>query len=85
MLYEVITLLEVNPSTGEKLDYIAVARQLDEKIRKPFDTDQVSVHIIGFAQVIGDIAAGAKRVVQFFVLAFFVIGFLEYFYTRSHP
>ena len=77
-------LMEVNPSTGEKLDYIAVAHQLEEKIRKPFDTDQVNVHIIGFTQVIGDIADGAKQVVIFFVLAFFVTGLLGYLYTRSH-
>lgn len=77
-------LLEVDPASGEKLDYIEVARQLEEKIREPFDTAAVNVHIIGFPQVIGDIAAGAKRVVLFFVLAFFLTGFLGYLYTRSH-
>jgi predicted RND superfamily exporter protein len=77
-------LLEVDPSSGEKLDYIAVAKQLEEKIRGPFDTASVNVHIVGFPQVIGDIAAGAKRVVLFFVLAFFLTGFLGYLYTRSH-
>ena len=77
-------LLEVDPTTGEQLDYIEVARQLEEKIREPFDTEEINVHIIGFSQVIGDIAAGAKRVVLFFVLAFFITGLLGYLYTRSH-
>jgi len=77
-------LLEVDPSSGKKLDYLEVARQLDETIRQPFTNAQTSVHIIGFAQMVGDIAAGAKRVVVFFALAFLVTGALVYLYTRAH-
>ena len=77
-------LLEVDPSSGKKLDYLAVARQLDETIRQPFTNAQTSVHILGFAQMVGDIAAGAKRVVLFFAIAFAVTGALVYLYTRAH-
>ena len=77
-------LLEVDPSSGKKLDYLEVARQLDETIRQPFTNAQTSVHIIGFAQMVGDIAAGAKRVVLFFAFAFLVTGALVYLYIRSH-
>lgn len=77
-------LLEVDPSSGKKLDYLQVARQLDETIRQPFTNAQTSVHILGFAQMVGDIAAGAQRVVIFFVIAFVVTGALVYLYTRAH-
>ena len=77
-------LLEVDPATGKKLDYLEVARQLDETLRRPFSNEQTSVHIIGFAQMVGDIAAGAKRVVLFFAIAFLVTGALVYIYTRAH-
>lgn len=77
-------LLEVDPATGKKLDYLEVARQLEETIRQPFSDARTSVHIIGFAQMIGDIAAGAKRVVLFFALTFLVTGALVFLYTRAH-
>ncbi|MCM2265938.1 MAG: MMPL family transporter [Desulfuromonadales bacterium] len=77
-------LLEVDPATGRKLDYLEVARQLEETIRQPFSDGRTSVHIIGFAQMIGDIAAGAKRVVLFFALTFLVTGALVFLYTRAH-
>ena len=76
-------LLEVDPKTGEKLDYIKVAQLLEERIREKYQSEQVSIHIIGFAKVIGDIAAGAKRVILFFGFAFFVTSLLVFFYTRS--
>jgi hypothetical protein len=79
-------LLEVNPNTGERLDYIDVASQL-EKIREKFANDDIGVdfdyHIIGFAKVIGDIAAGAARVVLFFVIAFFITAVFVYVYSQS--
>ena len=77
-------LLEVDPATGKKLDYLEVARLLDETIRQPFSNERTSVHIIGFAQMVGDIAAGAKRVVFFFAFAFLVTGALVYLFTRAH-
>jgi predicted RND superfamily exporter protein len=79
-------LLEFNPNTGEKLDYIGVADQL-ESIRKKFSNDSVGVdfdyHIIGFAKVIGDLAAGAARVVLFFLIAFIITGVFVYIYSQS--
>lgn len=76
-------LLEVDPATGEKLDFIKVSHLLEEQIRDKYQNDQVSVHIIGFAKVIGDIADGAKRVILFFCVAFVITTLLVFFYTRS--
>lgn len=74
-------LLEVDPNTGEKLDYIRVASLLEEKIRGRFESDAVDVHIIGFAKVIGDITAGARRVVLFFAGTFLITAALVYVYA----
>jgi hypothetical protein len=82
-------LLEVNPNTGEKLNYIAVARELEEKIRSKYETDdperKFDIRIIGFAKVVGDISDGASRVVLFFIVSFFITTLLVFFYTQSLP
>lgn len=76
-------LLEVDPTTGERLDYSHVARLLEETIRDRYQNDQVEVHIIGFAKVIGDITEGAGRVVLFFAIAFVITAILVYLYSLS--
>ena len=76
-------LLEIDPGTGEKLDYIEVGELLEKQIRDKYQSDLVDVHIIGFAKVISDIADGAARVVLFFLIAFVVTTLLVYLYTRS--
>ena len=76
-------LIETDPVTGKKLDYIAVAHDLETRIRQKFQSDEVSVHIIGFAKVIGDVSEGARGVLIFFVVSFFVTGLLVYLYSHS--
>ncbi len=75
-------LLEEDPVTGEKLDYRQVAAKLEE-IRTQYENDEYSVHIIGFAKIVGDIADGARSVVWFFLIAFIVTAILLYLYSRS--
>lgn len=79
-------LLEIDPATGEKLDYLAVARHLEELRRnlerKGSDLD-LSVHLIGFAKVMGDISEGARSVIAFFALTFIITGLFVYNYTLS--
>ncbi|HEX9173900.1 MAG TPA: MMPL family transporter [Telluria sp.] len=75
-------LLEVDPQTGKKLDYSAVARKL-EQIRTQFSQGQVEVHIIGFAKVVGDVMDGLVSVVIFFAVAFCVTAVLLLLYSRS--
>jgi len=82
----VAALLEVNPNTGERLDYIGAADQL-EGIRSKYSNHDIGVdfdyHIIGFAKVIGDIAAGASRVVLFFLIAFVITAVFVYVYSQN--
>ena len=78
-------LQEFHPNTGERLDYIEVARELEGiRARAEAGADAVAdVHVIGFAKVVGDIAAGALRVIGFFGIAFLVTALFVYAYTRS--
>lgn len=79
-------LMEVDPTTGKRLDYIAAAQQI-EKIRERFDAmgeaSAVDIHIIGFAKVIGDVAQGASRVILFFGIALLITALLVFFYSQS--
>ncbi|MBP7243570.1 MMPL family transporter, partial [Amaricoccus sp.] len=80
-------LLEVDPATGEKLDVLRVSQLLEEKVRQRFDAayvadSPVTVHILGFTKVIGDIADGARRVMIFFVAAFLLITILVALYSQ---
>ena len=80
-------LQEFHPNTGERLDYLEVARAL-ERIRgevreAPGAEVSVDVHVIGFAKIVGDIADGAIRVVAFFGIAFLITALFVFAYTRS--
>ena len=80
-------LQEFHPNTGERLDYLEVAEAL-ERIRLEAGTHAgmdvlVDMHVVGFAKVVGDIAAGAARVIAFFGIAFLITALFVYAYTRS--
>lgn len=76
-------LLDFNPDTGEKLDTLDIAEQLENKIRAEFEQGNISVHIIGFAKMVGDVAEGAKGVVLFFVIALIITAIMVYIFSHS--
>jgi predicted RND superfamily exporter protein len=67
----VASLLETDPQTGKRLDYFDFARKLEE-LRAKYEGGGQTVHIIGFAKAVGDIADGAKGVILFFGIAFLI-------------
>lgn len=75
-------LLEVDPGTGAKLDYVAVSAKLEE-IRARYQAAGLDVHIIGFAKAVGDITDGARGVLLFFLVAFAITAALLYWYSGS--
>lgn len=76
-------LLELDPETGLPLDTLTLANRLETDIRKPFESDEISIHIIGFSKMIGDVANGAKDVVTFFAVAILITGLLVFLFCRS--
>jgi len=79
----VADLLETDPKTKQKLDYLDLAARLESEIRKKYEDDRFEIQIIGFAKQIGDIADGAKSVMKFFLLAFVLTAAAVYLYTRN--
>jgi hypothetical protein len=79
----VASLLEIDPRTGEKLNYKQVADALETNIRDKFSSDAVDVHIIGFAKVIGDITDGARGVLMFFGVSFVITAGLLLYFSQS--
>ncbi|MCW9058437.1 MAG: MMPL family transporter [Gammaproteobacteria bacterium] len=75
-------LLEIDPVSGERLDYTEVAERLEE-IRARHAGDGLDVHIIGFAKAVGDITDGAEGVLIFFLIAFLITAALLYGYSGS--
>ncbi|WP_371193114.1 RND family transporter [Glaciecola sp. SC05] len=76
-------LLEIDPETGEILDTLAIAQALEDQLRGEYETDRISIHIIGFAKMIGDVANGAKDVVLFFAIAIAITAIMVFFFCRS--
>lgn len=68
---------------GNKLDYIAYNRVLEDDIRKKFEDGQYEIQIIGFAKQIGDIADGAKGVLVFCGIALLLTAAAVYWYCHS--
>ena len=75
-------LLEIDPQTGKKLDYFAVAAKLEE-LRAKYASDRHTVHIIGFAKAVGDIRDGTRAVVIFFGIAFLITVALMYWFMKD--
>ena len=76
-------LLEVDPRTGEKIDYARVAEAL-EAVRTRIEREShgaIRVHIIGFAKIIGDVTAGARDVQLLFGLSIVVTSLLVWNYA----
>ncbi len=69
-------------SGAQKLDYQEVAAQFEE-IRSKYERDGHTVHIIGFAKMVGDIADGARSVIMFFGLTIVFTWLLLFLYSTS--
>ncbi|QUN04543.1 RND family transporter [Shewanella yunxiaonensis] len=76
-------LLDFDPQTGEPLDTLAFANELEKQLRDQYQNEHIRIHIIGFAKMAGDIADGARGVVLFFVMALLVTAAMVYLFSRS--
>jgi predicted RND superfamily exporter protein len=84
-------LLDADAETGEPVDYISISRALEEKVRNQIQNGgldvavdvSVSVHMIGFAKVVGDVAEGAMSVVTFALVTVLLMLLLVWIYIQS--
>jgi len=76
-------LVEVDPRTEQKLDYLDLARRIEAEIRQRHESEDFDVHILGFVTMMGQIADGAMGALWFFALAFVLTAGAVYYYSRS--
>ncbi len=76
-----VPLLERNAATGEVLDYRAFRDAL-ETIRTQYEARGVKIHIIGFAQLVGDLIHGLFEIFTYFAVAALICAALILGYTR---
>jgi len=76
-----VPLLERNNETGKPLDYGALSRQL-ESLRTKHQSPTLTLHIVGFAKLIGDLIDGLHQILLFFVAAVLITGTILYLSTR---
>ncbi len=76
-------LLDIDPETGLQLDTLAIAKALETQLRDTYENEATSVHIIGFAKMIGDVAEGAKDVLLFFAIAIAITAIMVFFFCKS--
>jgi len=76
-----VPLLEKDPKTGAALDYSDFSKQV-EALRSKYETENISIHITGFAKVVGDLIDGLEQMMLFFALTIIICGSVLYAYTR---
>ena len=76
-----VPLLGRDATTGGELDYRAFRDQLED-IRSKYDSEGVRIHIIGFAQLVGDLIHGLIQILAYFAIAAVITMMLIYGYTR---
>ncbi|TRW49833.1 RND family transporter [Aliidiomarina halalkaliphila] len=77
-----VPLNEIDPETGERLDYHEFGQRLERDIRERFESDTINIQIVGFAKVVGDLIDGAMLVGGFFILAMFITLGMLFLYSR---
>jgi predicted RND superfamily exporter protein len=79
MIY--VPLLEKNGLTGQPLNYGDLARQLNT-IRNEYASQGVTLRIVGFAMIVGDMINGIDKVLTFFAISILIATIFLYWYTR---
>ncbi len=76
-----IPLLSTDPETGKPLDYGKFSEKLEE-IRSKYASGPIKIHITGFAKVQGDLIAGLRWFLLFFIVAILIDAGLRQMYIR---
>ncbi|KAA1007650.1 RND family transporter [Paraburkholderia panacisoli] len=76
-----VPLLTTYGDSGKPLDDLAV-RDAIEKIRADYSNDQIAIHVIGFAELTGDLIHGLRQVVVYFIFAALIAMGFVFLYTR---
>ncbi|MTZ13530.1 MMPL family transporter [Pseudomonas sp. JL972] len=76
-----VPLQERIAETGERIDYHALSQRIEE-LRDKYQSEQIAIHVTGFAKVVGDLIDGLRQVLVFFAAAIVICTAVLYWYTR---
>ncbi|RON42296.1 RND family transporter [Pseudomonas brassicacearum] len=77
----VVPLLDYDAQAEQALDYGLLSQRL-EAIRAKYQNDGISIHIVGFAKVMGDLIDGLLQILIFFGIAVVIATAMVYWFTR---
>jgi len=77
-----IPLIEIDPDTGEKLDYQEFSHALEEKVRDAFSSEDITVYMTGTPKKLADLLDGVVSIGFFFIAAMIFTAILLYLYSR---
>jgi len=78
----VVPLLDSNPETRLPLDYGAFSNELKHKVLA-LQSPTVKIHIVGFAELVGDLIDGLSQVMMFFGISAVIAGLFVFAFTRD--
>lgn len=76
-----VPLQERIAETGERIDYHQLSQRI-EQLRDTYESERISIHVTGFAKVVGDLIEGLYQVLVFFAAAIAICTAVLYWYTR---
>ena len=80
----IVPLLDVDPATGERIDYWALSRAVEKNVRGKFENGdgKYKVRVIGFAKIIGSLLDGILKVMMYFGVAILIAAAILFYFTR---
>jgi predicted RND superfamily exporter protein len=76
-----VPLMSNDNLTGKPLDYGALARQLNA-LRAEYSAQGVTLHIVGFAMVLGEMINAIDKILMFFGISILISAGMLFWYTR---
>jgi len=76
-----VPIYDKDPTTGERLNYLEFSRNLEKLVRQGYENDNISVHIIGFPKIVGDLLEGIGAIVLFAIITLVITFILLGMYT----
>ncbi len=80
----VVPLLDVDPATGEAIDYWELSRSVEKNVRGKYESadGKYKVRVIGFAKIIGSLLDGILKVMMYFGAAILIAAAILFYFTR---
>jgi predicted RND superfamily exporter protein len=78
-----LPLFDRDPRTGEPMDYWDFSQKLETDIRDRYQSEAITIRIVGFAKMVGDLLDGIRAILVFAIITFVVTALLLVVYSQS--